>query len=85
MNPMTPDEARRTIQKAEALRANIPAYCWHALETVAGMRTEYREEEWQGLVIGWVPTSPWTPEKHAGSTDPNTRIVRRYTTEPEEA
>lgn len=50
---------------------------------IAGMRTEYRTEEWQGSYPGWVPTSPWTAEKPAGSTDPNTRIVPRYIAEPE--
>lgn len=50
---------------------------------VAGMRAEYRTEEWQGSYPGWVPTSPWTAEKPAGDTDPHTRVVRRYVTEPE--
>ena len=51
---------------------------------VAGMRPEYRTEEWQGSYPGWVPASPWTAEKPVGNPGPNTRIVRRYITEQEE-
>ena len=51
---------------------------------VAGMRPEYRTEEWQGSYPGWVPTSPWAAEKPVGDPGPNTRIVRRYVTEQEE-
>ena len=50
---------------------------------IAGLRAEYRAEEWQGQYLGWVPTSPWTAEKPVGSTDPHTRIVPRYVTEQE--
>lgn len=32
---MTPDEAHRAILEMEELRANIPAYCWRALEFAA--------------------------------------------------
>ena len=52
---------------------------------IAGMRAEYRTEEWQGSYSGWVPTSPWIAEKPVGSSGPHTRVVRRYVPEPEEA
>lgn len=51
---------------------------------IARLRPEYRAEEWQGSCPGWVPTSPWTVVKPEGSTDPNTRVVRRYVTTEEE-
>lgn len=38
---MTPEEARWAIDDAEYVRANLPAECWRALETVAGMREEW--------------------------------------------
>lgn len=50
----------------------------------AGMRTEYRTEEWQGSYPGWVPTSPWTAKKPAGGSEPHARVVRRYVTTEEE-
>ena len=45
---MTPDEAQRAIRDAEALRSNLPADCWRALEAIAGMR-----EEWGVHVTGY--------------------------------
>lgn len=91
---MTPEEARRSIHDAEDLRANLPIDCWHALETIAGMREEYavqvlrsgewqysRGEDdfrWQDLAVQMVRTV----RDHPGE---ETRIVRRYVTEPEEA
>ncbi|MBP2333311.1 hypothetical protein [Corynebacterium freneyi] len=73
--------AEEIVEEADtALIAAAPTLATMA----AGMRPEYRAEEWQGPYPGWVPTSPWTAEKPAAGTDPNARIVRRYVTEPEE-
>lgn len=85
MMPMSPTDAQIILKGAEVSGEDLGIGYRRALETCAGMRTEYRTEEWQGQYPGWVPTSPWTTEKPAGSTDPHTRIVPRYVTEPEEA
>ena len=77
---LSPDEVARA-QADAALIAAAPTLA----AMIAGMRTEYRTEEWQGHSPGWVPTSPWTAEKPVGGPGPNTRLVRRYVTEPEEA
>lgn len=86
---MTPDEARRAIHDAEDLRANLPADCWRALETVAGMR-----EEWGVSCGGEKPGAWWASHKEADQCAKRMRIcihyplpivvVRRYVTEPEE-
>ena len=89
---MTPDEAQRAINDADDLRSNIPAYCWRALEFVAGMR-----EEWVGEYLDrngkWDTICTYPTRKEVAhhldylSWDAytNTRIVRRCVTEPEAA
>ena len=84
MKPLTPMGARRSLAYSEKYDTHLAVGHRRALETVAAMRTEYREEEWQGCYPGWVPTSPWTTEKPVGDPDPHTRIVRRYVTGEEE-
>lgn len=87
---MTPDEARRAIHDAEDLRANLPADCWRALETIAGMRAEYRMEvrdqhgKWHP---GWWSEDPGRCDDPGffGLTITARRLARRYVTEPEEA
>ena len=93
---MTPEEARRAIRDAEALRSNLPADCWRALETVAGMREEwgvsyrrvsYRRDHENEKRTAW----GWETREDAERsmrlmTDVHVYgIVRRYVTEPEEA
>ena len=85
---MTPEEARRAIRDAEALRSNLPADCWRALETVAGMR-----EEW-GIVavyLGRHEVENWGFDTRDDAVEEalaldldEFRIVPRYVTEPEE-
>ena len=95
---MTPDEAQRAIHDADDLRSNLPADCWHALDTIAGMRTEYRAE-YQAAGGRWFPTphrcsctSGWGTKQRAELTAAAwkddgyaTRIILRYVTTPEEA
>ena len=87
MKPLTPDEARRAIHEADDLRSNLPADCWRALETIAGMR-----EEW-GIVatyLGRHEVEEWgfdtreEAEAEGTTLDTEYRIVRRYVTTPEE-
>lgn len=85
MKPLTPMEAQHRLDYARKHGMHMSAEHRRAMETIAGMHPEYRAEEWQGLVIGWVPTSPWMAEKPVGGPDPYTRIVPRYVTEPGEA
>ena len=80
-----PDVWTDTLGVPDKATADMLAAAPTMAAMIAGMRTEYRTEEWQGGYPGWVPTSPWTAEKPAGGTDPHTRIVRRYVTTPEEA
>ena len=93
---MTPDEAQRAIHDAEDLRANLPADCWRALETIVGMRIEWQVQRrvhggWQAFPVGI--NTQWTDDKTTADNhvakwrdlDVETRIVRRYVTEPEEA
>lgn len=90
---MTPDEAQRAIHDAEDLRANLPADCWRALETVAGMREEWGVKwvnpgddidlyTWgfatRAAAEAWERCSRELGGEHG-------RVVRRYVTEPEEA
>ena len=85
---MTPDEAHRAILEAEELRANIPAYCWRALEFVAGTREEYAIEHQHTPGGQWHQVTGWRhePPLNDGHTlAPDERIIRRYVTEPEEA
>lgn len=89
---MTPEEAHRAIQDAEALRANTPAYCWRALEIIAGTREEwigqYLDHEGKWATICAYPTREEVAhDLDHGSWDAytHTRITRRYVTEPEEA
>ena len=98
MNLMTPEEAQWAIHDAEYVRANLPGECWRALETVAGMRTEYRAE-YQSSGGRWFPAphccangSGWGTKQQAERNADDwkddgytTRIVRRYVTEPEAA
>ena len=92
---MTPEEAQRAIHDADDLRSNIPAYCWRALEFVAGTREEWAREarvmgdtEWFNL--RWCRSraeaelTDWTWSIPRGATV-EYRVVRRYVTEPEEA
>lgn len=93
MNLMTPEEARWAIDDAEYVRANLPAECWRALETVAGMRTEWSR---QALISGdpeWHPIrwcrsreeaerTYWTRSLPSGATV-EYRLVPRYIIEPE--
>ena len=85
MKPLTPMEAQHRLDYARKHGMHMSAEHRRAMETIAGMRTEYRTEEWQGCYPGWVPTSPWTAEKPVEGPDPYTRIVPRYVTEPGEA
>lgn len=85
MMPMSPTDAQLILKGAEFSGEDLGIGYRRALETCAGMSTEYRTEEWQGSYSGWVPTSPWTAKKPVGGSDPHTRVVRRYITEPEEA
>ena len=95
MNLMTPEEAHRAIQEEEALRANLPAECWRALETLAGMRTEWSRQaritgdpEWHP--IRWCRSREeaertyWTRRLPSGATV-EYRVVPRYILEPETA
>ena len=89
---MTPDEAQRAIHDAEALRSNLPADCWRALETIAGMREEWGvswDDDPSGNSRDWgFPTRAaaerWEKaNRHYGPG--RGHAVRRYVTEPEEA
>ena len=93
MNPMTPEEARHVIDYAEPLRPIFDQY-WRALETIAGMRTEWSR---QARITGdpkWHPIrwclsreeaerTYWTRSLPSGATV-EYRIVPRYIIEPEE-
>lgn len=90
---MTPDEAQRAIHDAEALRSNLPADCWRALETIAGMRPEYavqvlRSGEWQYSRgeddFRWQDLAVQMVREDRDHPGEETRLVRRYVTEPEE-
>lgn len=78
-----PDVWADTLGMPDKATADMIAAAPTLAAMVAGMRTEYRAEEWQGHCPGWVPTSPWMAEKPVGGPDPNTRIVPRYIAEPE--
>lgn len=89
---MTPEEARQAIHDAEDLRSNIPAYCWRALEFVAGTREEWGvswDDDPSGNSRDWgFPTRAaaerWEKaNRHYGPG--RGHAVRRYVTEPEEA
>lgn len=85
---MTPDEAHRAIREAEDLRSNLPADCWRALETIAGMRTEYAIEHQHTPGGQWHQVTEWShepPLNDGHDLAPDERIIRRYVTEPEEA
>ena len=85
---MTPEEARQSIHDAEDLRANLPADCWRALETIAGMREEWGVAvTYPGMaeVVEWGYSTRDGAEAEGTSLDTEYRIVRRYVTEPEEA
>lgn len=89
---MTPEEARQSIHDAEDLRANLPDDCRRALETIANMH-----EEWGVAVTypGLAEVVEWGFGTQAGALEEvaiastmfgaESRIVRRYATEPEEA
>ena len=93
MNLMTPEEARQTIDYAEELRPIFDKY-WRALDTIAGMRTEWSR---QARITGdpkWHPIrwcrsrdeaerTYWTRRLPSGATV-EYRIVPRYIIEPEE-
>ena len=93
MNLMTPEEARLTIDYAEELRPIFDKY-WRALDTIAGMRTEWSR---QARITGdprWYPIrwcrsrdeakrTYWTRSLPSGATV-EYRIVPRYIIEPEE-
>ena len=87
---MTPDEARRAIHDAEDLRSNLPADCWRALETIAGMREEWGvswDDDPSGNPCDWgFPTRAaaerWEKaNRHYGPG--RGHVVRRYVTTPE--
>ena len=90
---MTPEEAQRAIHDEEALRSNLPADCWRALETIAGMREEwgvtYTGINHGGRHIDWGPETREEAEKMARryrrreGMSP-VAIIRRYVTTPEE-
>ena len=85
---MTPEEARQSIHDAEDLRANLPADCWRALETIANMHEEWGVAvTYPGLseVVEWGFCTRDGAEAEGTSLDTEYRIVRRYVTEPEEA
>ena len=93
MNLITPEEARRVIDDAEDLRPDLQRY-WRALETIAGMRTEWSR---QARITGdprWYPIrwcrsreeaerTYWTRSLPPGARV-EYRIVPRYIIEPEE-
>ncbi|PMC63409.1 hypothetical protein CJ204_00895 [Corynebacterium xerosis] len=99
---MTPDEAQRAIHDADDLRSNLPADCWRALETIAGMREEWGVHvtgypkniaDWAELCDGPADHITWIADEEAAEDFAvereddgfDTRIIRRYVTEPEEA
>ena len=90
---MTPEEARQTIRDTEDMRPDLLKY-WRALDTIAGMRTEWSR---QARITGdpkWHPIrwcrsrdeakrTYWTRSLPSGATV-EYRIVPRYIIEPEE-
>ena len=84
---MTPEEARWAIDDAEYVRANLPAECWRALETVAGMHEEWGVSH-DGLVVEWSRDQALM-RKRANAMNRRgsrpVRVVRRYVTTEEEA
>lgn len=85
---MTPDEARRAIHDADDLRTNLPADCWRALETIAGMREEWGVSLPDGQLVGagWGTYDTALEDMSAWRRDGyDARVVRRYVTTPEEA
>ena len=84
---MTPEEAQRAIHDADDLRSNLPADCWRALETIAGMREEWGVEERHEYTGEWHWHSTY-PDRESACDAANGmdhfRAVRRYVTEPEE-
>ena len=85
---MTPEEARWAIDDAEYVRANLPAECWRALETCAGMHEEWGVSLPDGQLVGagWGTYDTALEDMNAWRRDGyDARIVRRYVTEPEEA
>ena len=83
MTPMSPMDAQLILDGAEVSGVSLSIGYRRALETIAGMREEYRTEY---ASPGFMPVrlGKWTTTWPAigGS---NTRIVRRYVTTPEEA
>lgn len=85
---MTPEEARQAIHDAEDLRANLPDDYRRALETIANMREEWGVAvTYPGLteVVEWGFCTRDGAEAEGESLEAESRIVRRYVTEPEEA
>lgn len=93
---MTPEEARWAIDDAEYVRASLPAECWRALETIAGMREEWgaeRQVRGRWVRIVFALNTLWTDDHAIAESAVDdcrdlglpARIVRRYVTEPEEA
>lgn len=92
MNLMTPEEARLTIRDTEEMRPDFFTYR-RALETLAGMRTEWSR---QARITGdpkWHPIrwcrsreeaerTYWTRSLPTGATV-EYRLVPRYIIEPE--
>lgn len=84
MTPMTPMDAQLILDGAEASGENLNIGYRRALETIAGMREEYRTEYASPGRLMPVRRGKWTTTWPT-TGGPNTRIVRRYVTEPEEA
>ena len=88
---MTPEEAQRAIHDADDLRSNLPADCWRALETIAGMREEWGVDAYNPYAHS--PQWGFATEEAAREWESTARgpgeapatILHRYVTEPEEA
>lgn len=88
MKPLSPMGARRSIAYAEKYDTHLAIGHRRALETIAGMYTEYAIEHQHTPGGQWHQVTGWShePPLNDGHTlTPDERIVRRYVTEPEEA
>ena len=88
MMPMNPTDARLILKGAEFSGEDLGIGYRRALETCAGMRTEYAIEHQHTPGGQWHQVTGWShePPLNDGHTlAQDERIIRRYVTEPEEA
>lgn len=87
MRPLSPMDAQRRLSLARNPGIYMSAGHRRALETIAGMRTEYMALNRADENGEWHQVTPWSvewPFRTGHAPDPRfDKVIRRYVTEPE--